>query len=265
MNAKKILVATLALGLLGPASAQAVGPVEPSAAAAAPHFEYSGDEGPFWWGEIDPSYADCSESPRQSPIDIPREVSTRTRQGLQVTFADSAINLLNNGHTVVENYAAGSSLVLDGQTYDLLQFHFHTTSEHTVQGRRYPMELHAVFKNQASGNLAVIGQLFEVDRRGTENEFLGHLTQAGLPEKSTDTVTDSATINLGDLIDEKQLGTYWSYPGSLTTPPCSPIVSWFVLRKPVRASQAQIQEFVDIMGNNYRPVQPLNDRTIERK
>ncbi|MFM7141077.1 MAG: carbonic anhydrase family protein [Alphaproteobacteria bacterium] len=141
----------------------------------------------------------------------------------------------------------------------------HTTSEHTVQGKRYPMELHAVFKDAVSGNLAVIGQLFDVDRRGTENEFLADLLQAGLPEKTTDTVVNAATINLGELIDAKQLATYWSYPGSLTTPPCSPIVSWFVLRKPVRASQAQIQEFIDVMGNNYRPVQALNGRSVERK
>ncbi|MFM7736351.1 MAG: carbonic anhydrase family protein, partial [Alphaproteobacteria bacterium] len=117
-----------------------------------------------------------------------------------------------------------------------------------MQGKRYPMELHAVFKDAVSGNLAVIGQLFDVDRRGTENEFLADLLQAGLPEKTTDTVVNAATINLGELIDAKQLATYWSYPGSLTTPPCSPIVSWFVLRKPVRASQAQIQEFIDVMG-----------------
>jgi len=260
---KRIVAAAFAVSLLAPASAFAVGPVDPS--AAAPHFEYSGDEGPFWWGEIDPIYADCSVSLRQSPIDIPREVSARTRTNLAVTFAPGAINMKNNGHTVVQSFSPGSTFVLEGVTYDLLQFHLHTTSEHTVQGRRYPMELHAVFRDAVSGNLAVIGQLFEVDRRGTENEFLHDLTQFGLPEKTDDTVTNAAEIDLADLIDAKQLATYWSYPGSLTTPPCSPIVSWFVLRKPVRASQAQIQEFIDVMGNNYRPVQALNGRTIERK
>lgn len=260
---KRIVAAAFAASLLSPVSALAVGPVDPS--AAAPHFEYSGDEGPFWWGEIDPSYAECSTSLRQSPIDIPRESGPRIRTNLEVSFADAPINMKNNGHTVVQNFAPGSTLVLEGVTYDLLQFHLHTTSEHTVQGKRYPMELHAVFRDSVSGSLAVIGQLFDVDRRGTENEFLHDLTQFGLPEKEDDTVTNAATINLGELLDAKQLATFWTYPGSLTTPPCSPIVHWIVLRKPVRASQAQIQEFIDVMGNNYRPVQALNGRVIERK
>ncbi|MFM8412232.1 MAG: hypothetical protein ACKOCT_18375 [Alphaproteobacteria bacterium] len=115
---KRIVAVAFAASLLAPALAFAVGPIDPSATTA--HFEYSGDEGPFWWGELDPAYAACDTSLRQSPIDIPREGGARTRTNLQVTFGDSSINLLNNGHTVVQTYAPGSTLVLDGVTYDLL-------------------------------------------------------------------------------------------------------------------------------------------------
>ncbi|MCI0417186.1 carbonic anhydrase family protein [bacterium] len=219
-------------------------------------FGYSGDIGPGYWGELDPSWIACSTDLRQTPIDISRATLDNALKSLDLELRDTEIELINNGHTIEQEYEPGSTLSLNGVIYDLLQFHFHTFSEHTVRGVRYPMEMHAVFRNPETGNLAVLGTFFRI---GGENKFLSEFDDH-LPQKDGDHFTSEHHINIADALTETS--SYYTYDGSLTTPPCSPIVTWFVLKEAATISEEQFHSFQNIMGNNFRPLQPRNDRVI---
>lgn len=220
-------------------------------------FAYTGDVGPAYWAELDPeNNGACLSDTSQSPVDVTGAVPDASLTALSLELRDTAIHMINNGHTLELEYHEGSSMGLNGNTYDLLQFHFHTLSEHAVSGQRGAMELHAVFKDAASGNLAVIGMLYNI---GEENSFLEHLVDH-LPPEPGESVEIENEVNLLDgLTDTSQ---YFRYSGSLTTPPCSPIVTWTVLKQPATMSESQFQAFQTIMGNNFRPLQKLNDRQI---
>jgi carbonic anhydrase len=201
--------------------------------AAGAEFGYSGDIGPGFWGELDSSWIACSTDLRQTPIDISGAVLDNKLTPLDLVLQDTEIELINNGHTIEQEYEPGSSLRLNGVTYDLLQFHFHTFSEHTIRGVRYPMELHAVFRNSGTGNLAVLGTFFQI---GGENQFLAEFDDH-LPEKDGDHFSSEHHINLANGLTETS--SYYTYAGSLTTPPCSPIVTWVLLKEPATISAEQ--------------------------
>jgi carbonic anhydrase len=235
--------------------------LEPGSAAAPedpePEFAYSGDRGPAFWGGLSPEWAACAESTRQSPIDIRTVVTDRSLRRLDLRLLPSPLDLTNTGHTIQFTYARGSSITFGGTTYQLAQFHFHTQAEHSVRGLRRPMELHAVFRNATTGNLLVVAQLF---RLGRENPFLATL-DARLPEREGDRVTSERRVSLAaGLLDR---ASYYTYRGSLTTPPCSPIVTWVVLKEPATMSADQLnRHFWRIMGNNVRPTQAQNRRVV---
>ncbi|MCP4342962.1 MAG: carbonic anhydrase family protein [Desulfobulbaceae bacterium] len=229
-------------------------------ASPAPEFAYSGDHGPGFWHEINEA---CAGEPddslfRQSPINIKHVVPNRHLKPLILDLLDEEIHLKNNGHTIEQEYDIGSTLTWEGVTYELLQFHFHTFSEHVVRQKRSAMEMHAVFRN-GDGELAVIGKLFEIAHK--KNAFLEDFIEASLPEKKGDVTADVHLINLGDGLESTK--SYYTYKGSLTTPPCSPIVTWIVLQKTGKISKEQFHAFRDIMGNNFRPLQPLKMRVVE--
>jgi carbonic anhydrase len=227
-----------------------------SGPAYSTEFQYSGDEGPGFWGELEPAWQDCATNQRQSPIEIHKAVETLSLGRLHLDLHATAIDLTNKGHTIEETYAAGSTITVDGVVYDLLQFHFHTLSEHVLRGERGVMELHAVFKNASSGDLVVIGQLYKIGRK---NRFLAKFDQL-LPVHKGDHSTSSDLINVRDAF--RGINHYYTYPGSLTTPPCSPIVTWIVLKEFASMSKEQFERFNEILGNNFRPTQPLHGRTI---
>jgi carbonic anhydrase len=172
---------------------------------------------------------------RQSPIDIEKAAEKKepSLEPLDLDSHDTTIHLINKGHTIEQEYEEGSTLTFEGVVYELLQFHFHTLSEHTRNGERGLMELHAVFKNDDTGNLAVIGQIYEL---GQPNQFLAVFDQT-LPSHEGDEVILPTEINLEDGFENTK--NYFTYPGSLTTPPCSPIVTWIVLKKWATMSEAQ--------------------------
>jgi carbonic anhydrase len=221
-------------------------------------FSYSGDFGPGFWGNLVPEWVSCSEDERQSPIAIDEARRDATLEPLDLELQPTTINLTNNGHTIQQTYPPGSILDFEGVKYTLSQFHFHTLSEHTIDGKRGVMELHAVFDDATgTGNKAVIGQLYEI---GEENAFLAQFDQI-LPEKSGKVVAPPETeINLADGL--KNTKRYYTYPGSLTTPPCSPVVTWIVLKKWATLSEEQFRLFNDVLGHNFRPLQELNGRII---
>ncbi len=216
------------------------------------HWEYEGETGPDTWATC---FADCGGQ-SQSPIALSGSEPDNIPTALETHYEDVPIELINNGHTVEFEYEAGSTFTLEGEAYNLLQFHFHTGSEHTINGTRYAMEAHLVHQNAMTGQLAVIGVMFE---EGAENAFLKNFSD-NLPVSEGDHYSSAGLVNVGNLIPSS--GGYYTYSGSLTTPPCSEIVTWIVMKRPVEASAEQLSNFHTIMGDNYRPLQDLNGRTV---
>ncbi|MCP4363297.1 MAG: carbonic anhydrase family protein [Chloroflexi bacterium] len=171
-------------------------------------------------------------------------------------YQPSALNILNNGHTIQANYDEGSSIEVDGKPYNLLQFHFHALSEHTINGNYSPMEMHLVHQSD-DGNFAVVGVMLN---NGGENAAYTPMFD-NLPAQESEAETiGGVTVNADDLLPQDR--GYYRYNGSFTTPPCTEGVSWFVMSTPVELSDAQISAFEQICNGNYRPVQPLNARTF---
>ena len=150
----------------------------------------------------------------------------------------------------------GGTLIVDGVTFTLAQFHFHTQSEHKISGKYGTMELHTVFQDSNS-NFAVIGVLYKI---GRENPFLSKLLTAGLPRKTTSPPVVIEGLNLAEgLIGST---SYYTYPGSLTTTPCTETVTWIMLKQRAQMSEEQFAAFQGILGNDFRPTQELNGRII---
>jgi len=241
-----IILFSLAGLLLFSGLALASGPVE---------WGYSGDTGPENWGDLSPDFALCGTGVEQSPIDVPAGATVNPAD-LGLDYQASAVNILNNGHTVQVNYDAGSTLQVDGQTYNLLQFHFHAASENTSQGQQAPLEAHFVHAN-ADGGLAVVGVWLE---SGSENAAFAPVFDNLPATKSEATTIEGATVDANELLPAER--TYYRFNGSLTTPPCSEGVKWFMMSNPVELSDAQIAAFTAIYDDNFRPVQPFNDRSF---
>lgn len=223
----------------------------------AAHWTYSGDSGPDHWADLDPSFESCRAGKSQSPIDI-ANLSPDAMQDLPniaFHYQPSALRILNNGHTVQVNYDPGSFIELDGGRYEVVQFHFHEPSEHAVNGAPFAAEMHIVHKN-AANELAVVGILLEV---GEENPAYQPLLNHW-PEALSDEHDMGITISAADFLPAQR--ATWRYSGSLTTPPCSEGVNWFVMTTPVQISNEQIAHFDKVFRANNRPVQPLNGRRL---
>jgi len=253
MKTKKLLPFSLiALILLLNACAPAAQPTMEHAAHP-PHWTYEGEEGPAHWGELDASYATCGTGQEQSPIDIAAP-QTQDLTNISFHYQPSKLNILNNGHTAQVNYDAGSYIELDGVRYDVLQFHYHSPSEHTVNGEAFPAEVHIVHKN-ADGNLAVVGILL---REGAENSAYGPFID-NLPASESEAKDAGVTVDAAGLLPTEQ--TTYRYDGSLTTPPCSEGVKWLLMTTPVELSSEQLDKLDAMFEANNRPVQPLEGRT----
>ena len=216
---------------------------------------YEAENGPEVWGRLSPEYLLCSEGACQSPIDI----ANPTRANLPditIDYQPTTLTICNNGHTIEAAYPEGSWIEVDDARFQLLQFHFHAPSEHTVASKSFDMEMHLVHASD-DGELAVIGALIA---RGKENAAFNpiwaHLPTTPAPAKTI----ESVEFNADELLPSAR-HTY-RYEGSLTTPPCSEGVKWFVLKSPIEMSEAQIAAFRAIIDNNNRPVQPLNGREL---
>ncbi|MFH7244512.1 MAG: carbonic anhydrase [Spirulina sp.] len=224
------------------------------------HWGYVGEAGPDHWGELSPEFQVCGLGREQSPIDLNYPISADLSP-LTLAYQPVPLKLLNNGHTIQVNIAGdsdngGNTLDLDGKPYTLKQFHFHHPSEHTVAGAAFPMEIHFVHTHE-DGSIAVLGVFI---KEGAENPVLRPIWEA-MPSHESEVLTvRNATINPSDLLPSE--GDTFRYFGSLTTPPCSEIVSWLVFQRPIEASRAQIERFSLIFAHNARPVQPQNRRIL---
>lgn len=221
------------------------------------HWDYAGTEGPEYWGELAQEYAACSTGTQQSPIDLQTTVDANLSE-LEFNYRATPLSIVNNGHTIQVNYGPGSHLKLDGQTYELLQFHFHDPSEHSVDGARHPMEAHLVHQNPATGDLAVVAIFLEI---GDEHSALESIWD-NMPLEAGPTITVADThINVAELLPQDTQNHY-RYFGSLTTPPCSEVVNWIVMKEPVEVSFEQVLHFAATVGENARPVQAQGHRFV---
>lgn len=220
------------------------------------HWGYEGHEGPEYWGELSEEYHLCSSGRQQSPVDLKGEVQLFTG-GLTFDYAPSSLRVINNGHTIQANIDGNSYLRIAGRDYKLLQFHFHHPSENIHEGKAYPMEVHLVHKDDR-GNLAVVGVFFNESTE--ENTSITKVWKAIPDSVNNENKVSGQTVSPLSLLPSNK--TFYHFMGSLTTPPCSEGVKWYVMKEPISISRKQIIAFKDIIGENARPVQPVNDRTI---
>ena len=255
----KVLLLNRLRSLLPLASATAVLMALPwpsQAHEANPHWTYyAGHHGdPAHWAELDPKFEACAVGQRQSPIDI-RGAVPADLPPLQFSYGAAQPTWVNNGHTVQVNLAEGATLKVGERSFNLLQFHFHTPSEEALNGKRLDLVAHFVHRD-AEGRLGVVAVLF---KRGAPNPawapVLSHLPRPG--EQLT---VPELSLDLASLLPA-QTG-YYSFEGSLTTPPCSEGVSWMVLKTPVNIGADQLAEFRKLYHWNARPLQPGHGRQI---
>lgn len=216
---------------------------------------YEAENGPNVWGQLSPEYGLCSAGIHQSPIDIVNPTPAKLSP-ITFNYQSTSLNVHNTGNTIEVAYSKGSWIEIDETKYHLLQFHFHAPSEHTVAGNLYDMEMHLVHESE-NGVLAVIGVLIKSGSINTAFTPFWHdlLSVSGESEQINEVI-----LNAFDLLPSTK-HTY-RYNGSLTTPPCSEGVKWFVLTTPIEMSQSQIGAFKAIFSGNNRPVQPLNGREL---
>lgn len=238
-----------------PATDAAAHPALESAptAAAHPHWSYEGPTGPSAWGTLSSEWAACGSGKVQSPIDI--EPKAPRASAITFAYRPTAATVIDNGHTLQVNLAPGSSIDIDRTVYQLVQFHVHTPSEHSIAGERYPMELHLVHRNVA-GQLAVVGVMYDVGSasRALEPVWSRWPSKTGAEDKLRKPFDPSALL--------PETTTAYRYQGSLTTPPCSEGVVWNVLRRTMTESRSNLDLLRLHYPTNARPVVARGDREI---
>ncbi len=213
-----------------------------------------GKEGAVQWEEIDSKFRMCALGANQSPVDMNRFIEAELPDP-KVHYTGNAKEVVNNGYTIKVRTMGKNEFTIDGIPFNLEQFHFHTPSENTFEGKHFPMEAHFVHKSK-DGEYLVVALMF---KEGTSNLALSRVL-ADLDPKVGDPKKLKEMFNPGDFFPKKL--DYYRYDGSFTTPPCTEGVRWIVLKTPVEASKEQLQRMQKIMGENNRPTQPLHARVI---
>lgn len=229
-----------------------------SFAQSTAHWDYQGKNGPLRWGKLDPAYSACSQGHEQSPIDIHGAHLNKALQPIEFHYISGPVTLENNGHTIVVHVNPGSYIVAGGVRYDLVQFHFHHPAEEAVKGKLSDMVIHLLHKS-ADGKLAVIALRLD-ENLDAPNAVLAALWQH-LPKPAGATEKVTEFVNPGGLLPGDR--GYWTYMGSLTTPPCTEGVRWFVFEQDMSVSRDQLRAFTAIFRMNSRPLQDLHGRRIE--
>lgn len=215
------------------------------------HWNYD-EHGPDRWGEFGET---CKLGKAQSPVNIlTRQTSSIDKQDALTLKEESLSNVavVDNGHAIQVNVENGGAINVEGIDYKLLQFHFHGKSEEQIDGKQFDLVAHMVHKS-ADGNLLVVAVLFNEGK--TPNPII---------QTVIDSVGKSTKLNPAHLLP-KHSDHYFHFMGSLTTPPCSENVKWYVMKEVQSASKEQIEKMRKFYNHNYRPVQPLNGRVVESK
>ena len=215
---------------------------------------YDGHGAPEHWAQLSEEYSTCADGRQQSPVDI-AGYEMGDAAPISFSYIGDAESVRNDGRSVHVDYAAGNTLNVGQRTFTLKSAHFHSPSEHLLDGASFAAEMHLVHAD-AGGKLAVVGLLF---RSGTPSPVAQEIIDAA--PAAGDTVVKGFTLNArGYGLDE--LG-YYRYDGSKTTPPCDEPVDWYVMREPQSISPEQVDMLLALSGGpNNRPVQPIGDRVI---
>ena len=214
------------------------------------HWDYEGEMGPEHWGKEFPT---CAKGKSQAPLNI-KGPFEKVRFAVVPDYKPGPLKIINNGHTIQVNVVPGSKIRIDGKAFDLLQFHFHRPSEEHINGKPSAMVVHFVHKND-SGELAVLGVLLQ---EGNENPGIKTLWSYAPPKEGPEVAPDNVAFNPTNLLPREM--EFFHYDGSLTTPPCTEKVKFFILKSQVNISKEQVTQFPFKM--NARPIQALNDRKI---
>ena len=228
-----------------------------AADTAAHHWSYQGETGPEHWANEDEAFATCGLGKHQSPINIEGAVK-KDLPALEFGYQAFPLKVTDTGHSFQVNAEPGAGgFTVGGDHYEFAQVHFHQPSEERMHGRRYSMVAHIVHKN-AKGELAVVAVLI---RKGKANAVLAPVFDHFPAPGTTESAVAGATFNIGDLLPAGH--GYYTFDGSLTTPPCSENVRWFVLKSAVEVSEKQLRQFGSRYAGNARPTQKLNGRLVE--
>ena len=219
------------------------------------HWAYSGDTGPESWGRLKPEFQQCMLGKRQSPIDIRDGIKVQL-EPIQFDYRATPFRVIDNGHTVQVNLDPGNSITVLGRRYELLQFHFHRPSEERVNGRQFEMVAHLVHKD-VDGKLAVVAVLMD---QGKQHPMV-QLVWNSLPLEKGYEQYAPVMMDVSLMLPEDR--QYFTYMGSLTTPPCSEGVLWMVLKQPAQMSREQIGVFSRLYPMNARPIQAASGRMIK--
>ena len=228
------------------------------AAQSTAAWDYVGKTGPLRWGKLDPAYAACSNGREQSPIDIRGARLNKALQPIEFHYIAGTVTEENTGYTIVAHVNPGSYIVADGVRYELVQFHFHHPAEDTVKGKYSDMEVHLVHKS-ADGKLAVVAVRMAEDV-SKPNAVLAALWPQ-MPRTKGGTAKVTEMVNPGGLLPADR--GYWTYMGSLTIPPCTEGVRWFVFEEELGLSRDQLSTFGTLYKMNSREIQDLHGRRIE--
>jgi carbonic anhydrase len=219
------------------------------------HWSYEGELGPANWSKINVDWAACGTGKRQSPIDLRDGMKVDLEQ-IVFDYKPSSFSVVDNGHTIQVNLVGGNYITIMNRAYELLQFHFHRPSEERINGKGFEMVVHLVHRD-AENKLAVVAVLLE---RGKAQNVIQTVWN-NLPLEKNDTVTPSVVLDVSELLPVKR--DYFTYMGSLTTPPCSEGVLWLVMKEPVQASPGQMALFSRLYPLNARPIQASSGRVIK--
>lgn len=222
----------------------------------AAHWGYEGDTSPEHWAEMSEKFKLCGSGVNQSPINIKSDFDADLAP-IEFDYQGKPEKVLNNGHTIQVDISEGSSIKIEGQTFNLKQFHFHTPSENTIDGKSFPLEAHFVHRNAEENTYAVVAIMFE---EGEENPILKSIWEK-MPAEERKSENIDGELAYNKLMPEDK--DYYRFNGSFTTPPCTEGVKWFVLKKPMSASKEQIKQFFDVMKHaNNRGIQKTGARVI---
>ncbi|RWD61378.1 MAG: carbonic anhydrase [Mesorhizobium sp.] len=224
-----------------------------AARATSAHWGYAGQVGPKHWAELDGKNFVCSGGTQQSPIDITKTVKADIPR-IAIGWHKAIGKMVNNGHTIQINMPEGSKLTRGDRIYELIQFHFHAPSEHHVAGKSFPMEAHFVHKDTTSENLGVLGVFLTP---GATNASFADLAAVFPPQPGAEMAVE---VDPRGLLPASL--SYWTYEGSLTTPPCTENVEWMLAKQPVEVDATHIDRFASLYPQNARPIRSANRRFI---